>query len=139
MMSIHVQTIVSPCQWPVICARSMLRLPVQWYWVRHYAKLSTFRACPEQFKNNDRARAFVSAPEQGHIFLMSYVSDTHKERATAWFADLRDQICNAFESLEDALTGPLSDRPAGQFERKAWDRPGGCDWRRKSSEKAFTG
>ena len=46
-----------------------------------------------------------------------------KARAVAWFAELRDRICAAFESLEDELTGTHSDMPAGRFERKEWNRP----------------
>ncbi|MFT5180599.1 MAG: coproporphyrinogen III oxidase [Alphaproteobacteria bacterium] len=52
--------------------------------------------------------------------------DTISERqalAAAWFAALRDQICTAFEAIEDELTGTFSDRPPGRFERTAWDRP----------------
>jgi coproporphyrinogen III oxidase len=37
-----------------------------------------------------------------------------KTRAAAYFRDLRDRICAAFEALDDA-----------RFERKRWDRPGG--------------
>lgn len=48
-----------------------------------------------------------------------------QQRAKTWFEALRDQICAAFEALEDAQTGPLADRPAGRFERKSWERPGG--------------
>tara|TARA_A100001037_G_scaffold252402_1_gene236358 strand:- start:180 stop:377 length:198 start_codon:yes stop_codon:yes gene_type:complete len=46
------------------------------------------------------------------------MTDTdHKVRASAWFATLRDQICDAFEAIEDDLDGPtdspFADRPAG--------------------------
>ncbi|QQP90468.1 oxygen-dependent coproporphyrinogen oxidase [Skermanella sp. TT6] len=50
-------------------------------------------------------------------------TEDHKARAAAWFAELRDRICAAFETLEDELAGTHSDMPAGRFERKAWDRP----------------
>ncbi len=52
---------------------------------------------------------------------MSKYPADHRAQAAAWFAALRDRICGAFEQIEDALTG--SDRPAGRFERKTWDRP----------------
>nr|WP_294517392.1 oxygen-dependent coproporphyrinogen oxidase [uncultured Rhodopila sp.] len=43
-----------------------------------------------------------------------------KPAARAWFESLRDRICAAFEAIEDAGSG---DRPAGRFERQAWNRP----------------
>ena len=45
-----------------------------------------------------------------------------KARARAWFESLRNEICAAFEALEDELRGPMADRPAGRFERKEWQR-----------------
>ncbi len=52
--------------------------------------------------------------------------DSHtKQRAVTWFEDLRNRICDAFETLEDELTGTYADCPAGRFEKKSWDRPGG--------------
>jgi coproporphyrinogen III oxidase len=46
-----------------------------------------------------------------------------KQEAATWFAALRDQICTAFEQLEDAQTqGPHSALPAGRFERTTWTR-----------------
>jgi coproporphyrinogen III oxidase len=46
-----------------------------------------------------------------------------KPAAKAWFEQLRDRICAAFETIEAAQEGPLSDRPEGRFERVAWSRP----------------
>lgn len=45
-------------------------------------------------------------------------------QAAAWFADLRDRICAAFEAIEDdaASLPAYRDLPAGRFERKAWNR-----------------
>lgn len=60
---------------------------------------------------------------------MSDVIEQQKQRAEDWFHDLRDQICAAFEALEDALGGDnaarFADIAPGRFERKAWDRPDG--------------
>ena len=50
--------------------------------------------------------------------------EARKARARAWFETLRDQICAAFEAVEDALPrpAPLAERTAGRFERTPWTR-----------------
>lgn len=49
-----------------------------------------------------------------------------QEQAQTWFADLRDQICAAFEAIEDDYIAAHPDAgDPGRFERKAWDRPEG--------------
>ncbi|MBX5472276.1 MAG: oxygen-dependent coproporphyrinogen oxidase [Acetobacteraceae bacterium] len=50
-----------------------------------------------------------------HVTLQSSVQ--------AWFEQLRDRLCAAFEAIEIEQDGPLSERPPGVFERKAWSRP----------------
>ncbi|MCP8894003.1 oxygen-dependent coproporphyrinogen oxidase [Shinella daejeonensis] len=45
--------------------------------------------------------------------------------ARAWFEQLRDLICGAFETIEDDLEGPLSDQPPGRFEARDWLRENG--------------
>jgi coproporphyrinogen III oxidase len=45
-----------------------------------------------------------------------------KSRATAWFAQLRDEICAAFESIEDDVAAPNDSGEPGRFERKDWQR-----------------
>jgi coproporphyrinogen III oxidase len=60
---------------------------------------------------------------------MSASMDLRKAEAAAWFEELRDRICAAFEGIEDELAGPNAERFAGRgpgrFERTPWQRPGG--------------
>jgi coproporphyrinogen III oxidase len=55
---------------------------------------------------------------------MTDVMDQRKAQASQWFQDLRDQICESYERLEDDLIGPnpASAAPPGRFERTAWRR-----------------
>jgi coproporphyrinogen III oxidase len=46
--------------------------------------------------------------------------DARKRKAATWFRSLRDQLCAAFELIEDELT--QSDTPPGRFQRKPWER-----------------
>jgi coproporphyrinogen III oxidase len=50
--------------------------------------------------------------------------DSRKARARAWFEALRDDICAAFEAIEDDLPGgaPGADAAAGRFVRTPWRR-----------------
>jgi coproporphyrinogen III oxidase len=50
--------------------------------------------------------------------------ESRKARARAWFETLRDDICAAFEALEDSLPAgaPLAAEPAGRFQRTPWSR-----------------
>ncbi|MEX0814352.1 MAG: oxygen-dependent coproporphyrinogen oxidase [Dongiaceae bacterium] len=54
---------------------------------------------------------------------MTEPSATRKERAAAWFGELRDRLCTAFETIEDEHAGPMGDRAPGRFERTPWRRP----------------
>lgn len=48
--------------------------------------------------------------------------DSFKEPARAWFRQLRDQICDAFETLEADAPASLYEGAPGQFVRSPWDR-----------------
>jgi len=51
-----------------------------------------------------------------------------KARASAWFAELRDRICTAFEALEDAQgTGPFAGLAPGRFAQSETRRDGEAD------------
>jgi coproporphyrinogen III oxidase len=50
------------------------------------------------------------------------VIEHHKARARAWFEALRDDICVAFEQLEDEAPASLYGGEPGRFERTPWQR-----------------
>jgi coproporphyrinogen III oxidase len=52
------------------------------------------------------------------------LTEARKARARAWFEQLRDDICAAFEAIEDDLPhgAPFADRSAGRFVRTPWER-----------------
>src|SRR6478752_4799369 len=52
---------------------------------------------------------------------MSLIDD-RKTRARAWFEALRDEICGAFEQLEDEAPAALYPGDAGRFVRTPWQR-----------------
>jgi coproporphyrinogen III oxidase len=60
------------------------------------------------------------APEAHHIEMQL---SEKKTLASNWFAALRDDICAAFEAIEDLVA--TQQKPAGRFERKSWNRDGG--------------
>jgi coproporphyrinogen III oxidase len=52
------------------------------------------------------------------------VLEARKARARTWFERLRDDICAAFEAIEDALpaAAPFAERATGRFQRAPWQR-----------------
>ena len=48
--------------------------------------------------------------------------EDRKSRASAWFAQLRDEICTAFEHIEDTVGPPNDSGTPGRFEQKDWQR-----------------
>ena len=48
--------------------------------------------------------------------------ESRKEAAAAWFRQLRDQLCRAFEIVEVEVAGPHADRDPGTFVREQWQR-----------------
>jgi coproporphyrinogen III oxidase len=46
-----------------------------------------------------------------------------QDAARGWFEALRDELCAAFEMIEQEQDGPLADRPPGRFVRSRWRRP----------------
>jgi coproporphyrinogen III oxidase len=56
------------------------------------------------------------------LLLATAVLDERRHRARAWFEDLRDRICTAFEALEKEATATLYGDEPGTFVRTPWSR-----------------
>ncbi len=55
--------------------------------------------------------------------MSSFTLDEQKQKAATWFQELQDQICSAFEAIEDELSeGNALELPVGRFEKTKWDR-----------------
>ncbi|MBL8670293.1 MAG: oxygen-dependent coproporphyrinogen oxidase [Alphaproteobacteria bacterium] len=67
----------------------------------------------------DPAWAPVAAPTE---LPAAAALEARKDEAKRWFEALRDQICAAFEAIEDAYAGPSVAAGAGRFVRGPWDR-----------------
>ncbi len=50
------------------------------------------------------------------------MTEDYKNRAGAWFRELRDRLCEAFEALEAAAPSSLYEGDAGKFVRSPWTR-----------------
>ena len=46
-----------------------------------------------------------------------------RAQAASWFAELRDRLRVAFETIEDEYVAETGNGPAGRFEEKPWTRP----------------
>lgn len=55
------------------------------------------------------------------------MSDERKQRARAWFEALRDEICAAFEALEDEAPAALYPGAPGRFVKTLWRRGDGAE------------
>jgi coproporphyrinogen III oxidase len=62
--------------------------------------------------------------ERTEVDMDAGLTEARKTRARTWFEQLRDDICAAFEAVEDDLPhgGPFADRSAGRFVRTPWER-----------------
>ena len=58
---------------------------------------------------------------------MTAFTDDHKQRASAWFETLRDDLCAVLESVEDEYAQPdrAGGAPLGRFGRHTWSREAG--------------
>jgi coproporphyrinogen III oxidase len=59
--------------------------------------------------------------------LTNDLDEKKKQRATAWFETLRDEICAVFEVLEREQIAGTSQTPPGRFEATLWSRGEGTE------------
>src|ERR1700744_1845945 len=66
--------------------------------------------------------ALAMTPETSEPHMDLAAIEDRKARARNWFESLRDDICAAFEKLEDDAPARLYPGSAGRFARTPWDR-----------------
>lgn len=66
-------------------------------------------------------------PENGSVNTEIDHIETRKKAAKAWFEALRDQLCDAFERIEDLAGELYQDQPPGRFEKTPWTRGSGTE------------
>src|SRR5947209_3500966 len=84
-------------------------------------RLGSYRS-PARAESQERMSVVDKSSERQTKSVDAGRLETRKARAQSWFAALRDEICAAFERLEDEAPAELYGTLPGKFERTPWQR-----------------